>query len=49
MKKVVVFIVLIALGSVLFATELWNGATSGMTIEQVKRLFPNAAPSNPKY
>lgn len=49
MKKVVMIIVLIALGSVLFATELWNGATSGMTIEQVKRLFPNADPSNPKY
>lgn len=49
MKRFAVIITFIILGSVLFATGLWNGATSGMSVDEVFNVFPNASQGNPDY
>lgn len=49
-KKVSLLIIFILLGSLSFATPLWNGATSGMTVDQVLAKFPTAKlPDKPNW
>ncbi len=47
MKKFGFFILLLTIGSAVFATPLWNGTTLGMTIAEVSNLFPDAIIEEP--
>lgn len=41
MKKLTVVVMLLVVVSGLFATPLWNGTTAGMSVDEVRELFPN--------
>lgn len=49
MKRIKLMIAITILGYTLFATQLWNGAISGMTIQEVKNKFTNVSPGNSDF
>jgi len=48
-KMCVLAVLLLGVGSAVFSQVLWQGTTKGMTVEQVKELFPKATKPTPPY